>query len=93
MKIGKTDVEYVADLANLEVDDDEKDELAEQLSRIVEFVEQLNELDTDDVEPTSQVVAGQGPSSRADRAMPRAGSSEAAAETGLFKVPRAITER
>ncbi len=93
MKIGRTQVEYVAALANLEVDEDEKDELAEQLSRIVEFVERLNELDTDDVEPTSQVAALGPEISREDRIEPRTGSSEAAREVGLFKVPRVITER
>jgi len=57
MKISEKDVEYVAKLANLEVHDDEKKELAEQLSRIVEHVEQLNTLDVSNVPPTYQVVS------------------------------------
>jgi aspartyl-tRNA(Asn)/glutamyl-tRNA(Gln) amidotransferase subunit C len=93
MKIGRTQVEYVAALANLDVADDEKDELAEQLSRIVELVERLNGLDTDDVEPTSQVAALATETSREDRIEPRTGSSEAARAVGLFKVPRVITKR
>jgi aspartyl-tRNA(Asn)/glutamyl-tRNA(Gln) amidotransferase subunit C len=45
VKISESDVEYVAKLAMLEVADEEKKALAEQLSRIVEYVEKLNELD------------------------------------------------
>ena len=56
MKINEGDVEYVAKLAMLEVADDEKVELASQLSAIVEYVEKLNELNVTDIEPTAQVV-------------------------------------
>jgi aspartyl-tRNA(Asn)/glutamyl-tRNA(Gln) amidotransferase subunit C len=93
MKISATDVEYVAQLANLEVEDDEKQRLADQLSRIVDYVEQLEGLDTEHVEPTSQVNAEVPHVVREDRVEPRTGSSEAATRVGLFKVPRVITER
>ena len=56
MKITESDVEYVANLANVEVLDNEKSELAEQLSRILDYVEQLNQLDVSEIQPTSQVV-------------------------------------
>lgn len=92
MKINSTDVEYVAQLASLEVPDDEKMQLAEQLSRIVDYVAQLNGADTDDVEPTTQVVATTPRSVREDEEVQRLGSSDAA-ETGMFKVPKVITER
>ena len=93
MKISKTDVNYVAQLANLEVADNEKQQLAEQLSRIVDHVELLNNLDTDQVEPTAQVNTGVPHAVREDRVESRTGSSEAASQIGLFKVPRVITER
>jgi aspartyl-tRNA(Asn)/glutamyl-tRNA(Gln) amidotransferase subunit C len=93
MKISATDVEYVAGLANLEVRDDEKQEIAAQLSRIVEYVEQLEALDTDDVEPTSQIGVGASHSGRDDQVRKRMGSSEAARTVGLFKVPRVIVKR
>ena len=54
MKITEADVDYVARLANLEVHADERAELAAQLSRIVEHVEQLNTVDVSSVEPTTQ---------------------------------------
>jgi aspartyl-tRNA(Asn)/glutamyl-tRNA(Gln) amidotransferase subunit C len=93
MKINETDVEYVAKLAMLEVADDEKKELAEQLSRIVDYVEKLNELDVTGIEPTAQVVTGVKHAVRDDRVTPRTGSAEAGRSVKLFKVPKVITER
>ena len=93
MKINESDVEYVAKLANLEVHKDEKKELAQQLSRIVEHVEQLNTLDVSSVPPTYQVVSNTKIAIREDRVQPRTGSSEAGKTVKLFKVPKVITER
>jgi aspartyl-tRNA(Asn)/glutamyl-tRNA(Gln) amidotransferase subunit C len=93
MKITEQDVEYVAKLANLEVAESERKELAEQLSRIVDYVEQLNKLDVTGIEPTPQVVTSARHAVRDDRVLPRSGSSEAGRTTRLFKVPKVITER
>ena len=93
MKISEADVEYVAKLAMLEVADDEKAELADQLSRIVDYVEKLNELDVSGIEPTAQVVTSGKHAVRDDRVAARTGSSDAAKTVKLFKVPRVITER
>ncbi len=56
MKVTKADVDHVAMLARLEFEDEEKLEMAKQLSRIVEYVEKLGELDTEDVAPTAHAV-------------------------------------
>ncbi len=56
MKITKQEVEHVARLARLELSDREKENLTDQLSNILTYVEQLNELDTKGVEPTSHVL-------------------------------------
>src|SRR5207253_3245621 len=93
MKISEKDVEYVAKLAMLEVADNEKKELAGQLSAIVEYVEQLNKLDVGGIEPTAQVVTSVKHAVRDDRVAPRTGSAEAARSVKLFKVPKVITER
>ena len=93
MKITETDVEYVAKLANLEVADDEKKELAGQLSRIVEYVEQLNTLDVSSVAPTTQILENVKHAIRDDRVVPRTGSSDAGKTVKYFKVPKVITER
>jgi len=93
MKITEANVEYVAKLANLEVAEDERAELAGQLSRIVDFVEQLNALDVSGVEPCSQVVSGVKHAVRDDAAVARTGSGDAGKTIKLFKVPKVITER
>lgn len=56
MKITKKEVEHVARLARLELSEQEKETLTDQLSNILTYVEQLNELDTNGVEPTSHVL-------------------------------------
>ena len=56
MKITKQEVEHVARLARLELSEQEKETLTDQLSNILTYVEQLNELDTKGVEPTSHVL-------------------------------------
>ncbi len=93
MKITEADVEYVAALANLEVADADKKELADQLTSILDFVEQMNRVDVSGIEPTPQVVTSDKHAVRDDRVVPRTGSSEAARTVKLFKVPRVITER
>lgn len=50
----KSDVLHVAELAKLDLSESEIDKFLPQLSSIVDFVSQLNEVDTSGVEPTSQ---------------------------------------
>ncbi len=54
--IDRDQVLHVAKLARLRLDDDEVDRMAGELSKILEHVETMNELDLDGVEPTSHVV-------------------------------------
>lgn len=56
MKISRAEVEHIADLARLELGVGEIEKLQSDLSQILEYVEQLNELDTENVPPTSHVV-------------------------------------
>ncbi len=93
MKISESDVQYVAGLAMLEVAESERKELADQLSRIVEYVEQLNKLDVSGIKPTAQVVTSENHAIRDDRVLPRMGTAEAGKTVKLFKVPKVITER
>ncbi|MFH5181499.1 Asp-tRNA(Asn)/Glu-tRNA(Gln) amidotransferase subunit GatC [Paenibacillus sp. TAB 01] len=53
MSISIQDVEHVAKLARLELSEQEQHKLTEQLNAILKYAEKLNELDTDQVEPTS----------------------------------------
>ncbi|ANV87411.1 Asp-tRNA(Asn)/Glu-tRNA(Gln) amidotransferase subunit GatC [Picosynechococcus sp. PCC 7117] len=49
-------VRKVAHLARLELTSEEEQRLPSQLSAILDYVEQLSELDTDNVEPTTRAI-------------------------------------
>lgn len=51
MKIDKATVDKLADLAKLEFDAEAKQEIIKDLNRIIGFIEKLNELDTENIEP------------------------------------------
>lgn len=55
MKVTEKDVAYVADLANLELTDQERATMLRDLNSILEYVDRLNELNTSDVAPMAQV--------------------------------------
>ena len=55
--IDRDQVLHVAKLARLELSDDEVDQMATELSGILEHVDRISELDLAGVEPTSHVVA------------------------------------
>ena len=56
MKITKKEVEHVAQLARLRLDEKESEKYAQQLSSILEYVEQLQKIDTQKVSETAQVT-------------------------------------
>ncbi len=55
MKVTDKDVAYVADLANLELTEDERRGMLRDLNSILDYVDRLNELDISDVPPMAQV--------------------------------------
>ena len=55
MKVTEKDVEYVADLANLDLTAEERVGMLRDLNSILDYVDRLNELDTSDVPPMAQV--------------------------------------
>jgi aspartyl-tRNA(Asn)/glutamyl-tRNA(Gln) amidotransferase subunit C len=55
MKVTDKDVAYVAELANLELSEKERDGMLRDLNSILEYIDRLNELDTSDVPPMAQV--------------------------------------
>jgi aspartyl-tRNA(Asn)/glutamyl-tRNA(Gln) amidotransferase subunit C len=56
MKLTKEEVEHIAKLARLGISEEEKEKFRDQLSSILEYVEQLKEVDTDEISPTAQVT-------------------------------------
>lgn len=55
-KLTKKEVLHIASLAKLNLTESEVKKFTPQLSKIVDFVSQLSEVDVDDVEPTSQTT-------------------------------------
>jgi aspartyl-tRNA(Asn)/glutamyl-tRNA(Gln) amidotransferase subunit C len=53
-KVSEPDVVYVADLANLELIDEERGRMVKDLNSILDYVAILSELDTSNVEPMAQ---------------------------------------
>ena len=53
--VDKKTVEYVAGLARIAVTDEEKDFLAKQLSKIIDYIDKLKELPTENVEPMREL--------------------------------------
>jgi aspartyl-tRNA(Asn)/glutamyl-tRNA(Gln) amidotransferase subunit C len=97
VKITEPQVRYVADLANLQLRDDEVARMSRELGEILTHMETLNELDTSSVEPMAQVLydAGAATTLRPDVEREPLGNAAALANAplaggGYFKVPRVI---
>lgn len=93
MAITRAEVHHIAKLAHLDFGEEEQERLTRQLGSILDYVAQLNRLDTRNVEPTSHA----GGSSALREDAPRACLDREAALAnapdsgrGLFKVPRVI---
>lgn len=56
LKLSENEIRHVAKLANLDLSNEEVEKFQKQLSEVLDYVEVLNELNTDNVEPTSQVT-------------------------------------
>ncbi|SRR5712691_4408296 len=98
MPINESDVEKVAQLAHMEITPDELKVFAPQMAEIVAYVEQLNALDTSNVEPSLGGLTPEGErtdSARADTVTPSLGQKTALAEApdaaaGYFRVPKVL---
>jgi len=97
MAFTEKDVRYVADLAHLELTEEEVQKFLPQIDSILEYVQKLNELDTSQVEPMAQVTypGSENASFRADAPRRNFSQAEAMANApepgaGSFKVPRVI---
>jgi aspartyl-tRNA(Asn)/glutamyl-tRNA(Gln) amidotransferase subunit C len=58
--VSEKDVNYVADLAHLELMADERARMLKDLNSILGYIERLNQLDTANVEPMAQVASRYG---------------------------------
>ncbi|MDY6969067.1 MAG: Asp-tRNA(Asn)/Glu-tRNA(Gln) amidotransferase subunit GatC [Spirochaetota bacterium] len=56
MGINQKEIIRVAELARLELTEDEKTEFSKQLSDIINYVNKVNELDTENIKPTDHII-------------------------------------
>jgi len=56
MTITRADVQHVARLARLGLDDEEMDRLASELDHILDAMQALRQLDTSTIPPTAQII-------------------------------------
>lgn len=92
--ISREEVEHVAWLARLELTEEEKEAYTHQLNAILDFMQQLNELDTTNVEPMAHVVPLVNVL-REDEVKPGLPHEEALAgapdqDRGQFRVPKIV---
>jgi aspartyl-tRNA(Asn)/glutamyl-tRNA(Gln) amidotransferase subunit C len=95
-RFSRSDVEAIAALAQLALEPAELDRFARQLGDILDYVNQLQQIDTRGVPPTASIITSHV-SDRADAVRPSldradalANAPDAAREAGLFRVPRVI---
>jgi len=95
MAVTKKEVEQIAELARLQLDESELEDYTIQLNKILEYVEKLNELDTEKVKPLSHPIEGENvfredivkPSVDREEALKNAPSKD----DEYFKVPKVIS--
>ena len=86
----KFDISHVAKLANLPLSVEEKKKFEKQLEEAIQYIQNLNEVDTAGIEPTSQVT-GLENVTREDAVKPSLSQEDAlknakSTHNGLFKV-------
>ena len=94
--VTREEVEAIASLANLDLEPSEIDLFARQLTEILAYADEVRQVETVGVPPTSSVVTRHS-ADRADDVRPSldlrsvlANAPDPAPEAGLFKVPRVI---
>jgi aspartyl-tRNA(Asn)/glutamyl-tRNA(Gln) amidotransferase subunit C len=98
MPINQSDIEKVAQLAHLELAEEELKTFGPQITEIINYIEQLNELDTANVEPALGGLTPEGArtdSSREDELLGSLGQKIALEEapdpaSGHFRVPKVL---
>lgn len=106
MKVTDKDVSYVADLANLDLTDEERARMVKDLDSVLNYIDRLNELNTSNIPPMAQVFASRSaaesssdkapvPAWREDSLRPCLPHDEAirnapAKDSDFFKVPKVI---
>lgn len=90
-RVTRDEVQHIANLARLQITEDETTEMQESLESILNFANQIDEANTEDVEPTYHVLDLQNVlrEDKAQEGIPQELALKNAKETedGQFKVP------
>lgn len=97
MSVTRADIEKIAELANLKFSDEELESFSSQMNEILAYMDKLNELNTENIEPLSHPVEQSNvfredilkPSIETEQALKNAPSSE----DNHFKVPKVIEDK
>ncbi len=94
MKITKAEILHVAHLARLDMDESAVDKFTDQIGTILGYIDKLNEVDTDNVSPTSHAISMTN-AFREDGNVSRIGRDLALAnapqkDDGSFIVPKVV---
>ncbi len=94
MAVTNEDVKYVANLARLQLSDEEAEQLKSDMNQILEYMETLGELDTSYVEPLEHVteISGQFRKDETKQPLSHEDALKNApdADSDYFRVPRVI---
>ena len=94
MPIGIEEVEHLAELAKLKLSQTEKKKFARELDQIIQYIDQLKEVDIANIPPTSHVFPMENVL-REDKVEPSLSQQQALANApdkkdGYFRVPKVI---
>ena len=97
MKLTQKEVEYVANLARIQVSEAEKDQLSSQLSSILTYMQELNQGNIEGVSPMASVLS-QANVLREDEVresvtQDKAIANAPTAKDGMLREPKIICER
>lgn len=94
MSVTKDDVDYVADLARLQLTEEETESLTEDMNSILDYMTTLEEVDTSEVEPLEHVIdlEYRFREDKAENPLPHEDALKNApdADSDYFRVPRVI---
>ena len=93
-RITRETIEYAAILAKLELSEEEKEQAGSDMERMLDYIDKLNELVTEGVDPMSHVLAAVNVF-REDEAEDGGGREQTLANApqvkdGMFRVPRTV---
>ena len=92
MPVSKEEVDKIALLAKLKLSEEEREKFTVQLSEILDYIDKLNELDTDDIVPLHHIFEFDTPlredETKVGLNQEKALMNAPAKENGYFKTPK-----